>query len=148
MDINKIMSLLPHRYPMLLVDRITEYKAYENISGYKNITINEDIFNGHFPLNPIFPGVLTIEALAQVSGILGFASTNTTASDGKLYLFAGVDDVRFKRPVVPGDKLILKSEVKAVKRNIWRFQTQALVEDKIVCKADLLCAYTDKDEIK
>ena len=148
MDINKIMSLLPHRYPMLLVDRITEYKAYENISGYKNITINEDVFNGHFPLNPIFPGVLTIEALAQVSGILGFASTNTTASDGKLYLFAGVDDVRFKRPVVPGDKLILNSTVKTVKRNIWRFQTQALVEDKIVCKAELLCAYTDKDEIK
>ena len=148
MDINKIMSLLPHRYPMLLVDRITEYKAYENISGYKNITINEDVFNGHFPLNPIFPGVLTIEALAQVSGILGFASTNTNASDGKLYLFAGVDNVRFKRPVVPGDKLVLESEVKTVKRNIWRFQTQALVDDKIVCKAELLCAYTDKDEIK
>ena len=136
MDINKIMSLLPHRYPMLLVDRITDYTAYKNISGYKNITINEDIFNGHFPSNPIFPGVLTIEALAQVSGILGFASTNTTASDGKLYLFAGVDNVR------------LKSEVKTVKRNIWRFQTQALVEEKIVCNAELLCAYTDKDEMK
>ena len=148
MDINKIMSLLPHRYPMLLVDRITDYTVYKDISGYKNITINEDVFNGHFPPNPIFPGVLTIEALAQVSGILGFASTNTTASDGKLYLFAGVDNVRFKRPVVPGDKLILKSEVKTVKRNIWRFQTQALVEDKIVCKAELLCAYTDRDEIK
>jgi 3-hydroxyacyl-[acyl-carrier-protein] dehydratase len=91
---------------------------------------------------------LTIEALAQVSGILGFASTNTTAYDGKLYLFAGVDNVRFKRPVVPGDKLVLESEVKTVKRNIWRFQTQALVDDKIVCKAELLCAYTDKDEIK
>ena len=120
----------------------------KNISGYKNITINEEIFNGHFPSNPIFPGVLTIEALAQVSGILGFASTNTNASDGKLYLFAGVDNVRFKRPVVPGDKLMLNSEVKTVKRNIWRFQTQALVDDKIVCKAELLCAYTDKDEIK
>ncbi|MEC7455870.1 MAG: 3-hydroxyacyl-ACP dehydratase FabZ, partial [Pseudomonadota bacterium] len=110
-------------------------------------TINEEVFNGHFPSNPIFPGVLTIEALAQVSGILGFASTNTNASDGKLYLFAGVDNVRFKRPVVPGDKLVLESEVKTVKRNIWRFQTQALVDDKIVCKAELLCAYTDKDEI-
>lgn len=148
MDINKIMSLLPHRYPMLLVDRITDYTAFKNISGYKNITIGEEVFNGHFPSNPIFPGVLTIEALAQVSGILGFASTNTTASDGKLYLFAGVDNVRFKRPVVPGDKLVLESEVKTVKRNIWRFQTQALVDDRIVCKAELLCAYTDKDEIK
>ena len=84
MDVNKIMSLLPHRYPMLL---LTESRLkHKNISGYKNVTINEEVFNGHFPSNPIFPGVLTIEALAQVSGILGFASTNTTASDGKLYL--------------------------------------------------------------
>ena len=94
MDISKIMSLLPHRYPMLLVDRVTELIPFESIIAYKNITVNEDVFNGHFPSNPIFPGVMTIEALAQVSGLLGFASTETTGADGKLYLFAGEENVR------------------------------------------------------
>lgn len=145
MDISKIMSLLPHRYPMLLVDRVTELIPFESIIAYKNITVNEDVFNGHFPSNPIFPGVMTIEALAQVSGLLGFASTETTGADGKLYLFAGVDNVRFKKPVIPGDKLILKSAVMTVKRNIWRFDTQAIVDDGVVCKAELLCAYVDAE---
>ena len=122
MNVNEIMGLLPHRYPMLLVDRVVEYVPNERILAYKNITVNEEVFNGHFPGAPIFPGVMTIEALAQASGILGFLSTGTTADDGKLYLFAGVDKVRFKRPVVPGDKLMLSSEVEAVKRNIWRFK--------------------------
>ena len=100
--------------------------------------MNEDVFNGHFPGAPIFPGVMTIEALAQASGILGFLSTGTTADDGKLYLFAGVDKVRFKRPVVPGDKLMLSSEVEAVKRNIWRFKTVATVDGEIACAATLV----------
>jgi len=124
MNINEIMALLPHRYPLLLVDRVLELVPNERILAYKNISVNEEVFNGHFPGAPIFPGVLTIEALAQASGILGFASTNTTADDGKLYLFAGVDKVRFKRTVVPGDQLMLSSEVEAVKRNIWRFRTK------------------------
>ena len=132
MNINEIMALLPHRYPLLLVDRVLELVPNERILAYKNISVNEEVFNGHFPGAPIFPGVLTIEALAQASGILGFASTNTTADDGKLYLFAGVDKVRFKRTVVPGDQLMLSSEVEAVKRNIWRFRTTATVD---VCKA-------------
>ena len=114
MNINEIMALLPHRYPLLLVDRVLELVPNERILAYKNISVNEEVFNGHFPGAPIFPGVLTIEALAQASGILGFASTNTTADDGKLYLFAGVDKVRFKRTVVPGDQLMLSSEVEAV----------------------------------
>mgnify|MGYP003989325931 FL=1 len=141
MNINEIMALLPHRYPLLLVDRVLELVPNERILAYKNISVNEEVFNGHFPGAPIFPGVLTIEALAQASGILGFASTNTTADDGKLYLFAGVDKVRFKRTVVPGDQLMLSSEVEAVKRNIWRFRTTATVDGEIACQATLLCAY-------
>ena len=133
MNINEIMTLLPHRYPFLLVDRVTEITPNQNILAYKNISFNEEVFNGHFPGAPIFPGVMTIEALAQASGILGFVSSGTSADDGKLYLFAGVDKVRFKRPVVPGDNLVLASEIEAVKRNIWRFKTSATVEGGIAC---------------
>ena len=148
MNINEIMALLPHRYPLLLVDRVLELVPNERILAYKNISVNEEVFNGHFPGAPIFPGVLTIEALAKASGILGFASTNTTADDGKLYLFAGVDKVRFKRTVVPGDQLMLSSEVEAVKRNIWRFRTTATVDGEIACQATLLCAYRDRENFQ
>jgi len=148
MNINEIMALLPHRYPLLLVDRVLELVPNERILAYKNISVNEEVFNGHFPGAPIFPGVLTIEALAQASGILGFASTNTTADDGKLYLFAGVDKVRFKRTIVPGDQLMLSSEVEAVRRNIWRFRTTATVDDEIACQATLLCAYRDRENFQ
>jgi 3-hydroxyacyl-[acyl-carrier-protein] dehydratase len=148
MTTTEIMSVLPHRYPFLLVDRVLELVEGERILALKNITGNEDVFNGHFPGAPIFPGVLMIEALAQASGILGFRTTNTTADDGKLYLFAGVDKARFKRPVTPGDQLMLESRVIAVKRNIWRFQTRATVNDKLVCEASLLCAYQDRDKVK
>ena len=142
------MALLPHRYPLLLVDRVLELVPNERILAYKNISVNEEVFNGHFPGAPIFPGVLTIEALAQASGILGFASTNTTADDGKLYLFAGVDKVRFKRTVVPGDQLMLSSEVEAVKSNIWRFRTTATVDGETACQATLLCAYRDRENFQ
>ncbi len=148
MTTTEIMSVLPHRYPFLLVDRVLELVEGERILALKNITGNEDVFNGHFPGAPIFPGVLMIEALAQASGILGFRTTNTTADDGKLYLFAGVDKARFKRPVTPGDQLMLESRVIAVKRNIWRFQTRATVNNKLVCEATLLCAYQDRDKVK
>jgi len=148
MNINEIMALLPHRYPLLLVDRVLEIEPNESIVGYKNITVNEEVFNGHFPGAPIFPGVMTIEALAQISGILGFVSTGTTPDDGKLYLFAGVDKVRFKRPVVPGDQLMLTSEVLGVKRNIWRFKPYATVDGEVACEATLLCAYRDRENFK
>ena len=147
MNVNEIMALLPHRYPFLLVDRVVEIVPGERILAYKNISINEDVFNGHFPGAPIFPGVMIVEAMAQVSGLLGFATTGEKADDGKLYLFAGVDKVRFKRPVVPGDQLMLTSEVEAVKRNIWRFRTTATVDGKICCEATLLCAYQDKESL-
>ena len=148
MNINEIMTLLPHRYPFLLVDRVTEITPNQNILAYKNISFSEEVFNGHFPGAPIFPGVMIIEALAQASGILGFVSSGTSADDGKLYLFAGVDKVRFKRPVVPGDKLVLASEIEAVKRNIWRFKTSATVEGEIACEATLLCAYRDRENFE
>ena len=147
MNITEIMDVLPHRYPVLLVDRVTEIVKGEKIVAYKNITGNEEVFNGHFPGAPIFPGVMIVEALAQASGILGFVTTDTTADDGKLYLFAGLDKVRFKAPVVPGDQLMLESEVVAVKRHIWRFQTRATVNGKLVCEATLLCAYQDRDKV-
>jgi 3-hydroxyacyl-[acyl-carrier-protein] dehydratase len=142
MNVNEIMALLPHRYPFLLVDRVVEIVPGERILAYKNISINEDVFNGHFPGAPII-----VEAMAQVSGLLGFATTGEKADDGKLYLFAGVDKVRFKRPVVPGDQLMLTSEIEAVKRNIWRFRTTATVDGKTCCEATLLCAYQDKESL-
>ena len=148
MNINEIMGLLPHRYPFLLVDRVLEVTPGERILAYKNITTNEDVFNGHFPGAPIFPGVMIVEAMAQVSGILGFVTTGESADDGKLYLFAGVDKVRFKRPVVPGDQLMLTSEIEAVKRNIWRFRTTATVDGEIACQATLLCAYRDRENFQ
>ncbi len=148
MDINEIMALLPHRYPMLLVDRVLDITKNERISGYKNVSINEDIFNGHFPGTPILPGVIILEAMAQISGVLGFFSSGQKVDDGMLYLFAGVDKVRFKHPVVPGDQLLLSSEVMSVKRNIWRFSTTAKVGDKLASEAVLLCAYRYRDNIE
>lgn len=145
LDLNQIKTLLPHRYPFLLVDRVDELVEGEHIVAYKNITANEEVFNGHFPGAPIFPGVMIVEAMAQAAGILGFASTKTTAEDGKLYLFAGIDNCRFKRQVVPGDKLVLRAEVLGVKRNIWRFGVKATVDGNIAAEATLLCAYRDRD---
>ncbi|HBO15139.1 MAG TPA: 3-hydroxyacyl-[acyl-carrier-protein] dehydratase FabZ [Porticoccaceae bacterium] len=145
MNINDIMALLPHRYPFLLVDRVTAVVPHTRIAGYKNVSINEDVFNGHFPGAPILPGVFIIEAMAQISGVLGFVSAGQKADDGMLYLFAGVDRVRFKRPVVPGDQLMLTSEVEAVKRNIWRFRTSAMVDGQVASEATLLCAYRERE---
>tara|TARA_S200000501_G_scaffold376357_1_gene431072 strand:+ start:393 stop:830 length:438 start_codon:yes stop_codon:yes gene_type:complete len=145
MDINEIMALLPHRYPMLLVDRVTDVVKDEHISGFKNVSINENIFNGHFPGTPILPGVIILEAMAQISGILGFFSSSQKVDDGMLYLFAGVDNVRFKLPVVPGDQLLLSSKVISVKRDIWRFRTTAKVGNKLASEAELLCAYRYRD---
>lgn len=140
MDISQIKELLPHRYPFLLVDRVVEIVPGERIIAYKNITTNEEVFNGHFPKVPIFPGVMIIEAMAQTAGVLGFATVNKRAEDDVLYLFAGVDGVRFKRQVVPGDRLMLHAEIDSVKRNIWRFNCRATVDEQLACEAQLLCA--------
>jgi len=140
MDVREIRQYLPHRYPFLLVDRVVELEEGKSIRGYKNISINEEVFNGHFPEMPIFPGVMIVEALAQVSGILGFKSLGQKPEDGYLYLFAGIDNVRFKRQVVPGDQLVLESEVVSERRGIWKFAGKASVDGELAAAADILCA--------
>lgn len=140
MDIAQIKKYLPHRYPFLLVDRVVELIENDRIVAYKNISANEDVFNGHFPQAPIFPGVLIIEAMAQAAGILGFKSANKTPEDGSIYLFAGIDNVRFKRQVVPGDQLQLEAQIVSVKRGIWKFECKATVDGGLVASATILCA--------
>lgn len=136
-EINEIMSLLPHRYPFLLIDRVTDYTLGKSISAYKNITINEPCFTGHFPAQPIFPGVLILEAMAQAAGILGF---KTMGNNDQLYLYAGIDKARFKHPVVPGDRLDIDIELIKERRGIWKFTGTAKVGSKEVCIGDFMCA--------
>ena len=135
--IAEILDYLPHRYPLLLIDRVTNLVPGESISGYKNVTINEDMFNGHFPNQPIMPGVLIIEAAAQLSGILAFETIGTRPSDGKNYLFGGVEKARFKRPVVPGDRLDLKSVIIAQRAKMMKFAIEAHVSDETACSAKI-----------
>jgi 3-hydroxyacyl-[acyl-carrier-protein] dehydratase len=140
LDIKAIMDVLPHRYPFLLLDRVVDYVPHESIRAYKNVTMNEDCFNGHFPGQPIFPGVLILEAMAQASGVLGFKSMD---SNDQLYLYAGIDKARFKHPVVPGDRLDIEVTVVKVKRNIWKFVGVASVDGKEACAAEFMCALKD-----
>lgn len=140
MDIQEILEHLPHRYPFLLVDRVLECEPGKSLKALKNISVNEPMFTGHFPERPIFPGVLIMEALAQATGILAFKSTNTKPDGSSLYYFAGIDNCRFKQPVVPGDQMILEVEVIKEKRGIWKFSGVAKVDGKVVASADLMCA--------
>jgi len=146
MDINEIRFYLPHRYPFLFLDRVTELVEGEYILATKNITINEPIFDGHFPDNPIFPGVCIIEAMAQASGVLALKTIGTGAEANKAYVIAGVDKVRFKRSAIPGDQLIIRSEVLSRKRSIWKFKTEARVDGQLVGSAEILCAERDLDD--
>lgn len=136
-EIEEILELLPHRYPFLLVDRVVDYTLNESITAYKNITFNEPCFTGHFPGKPIFPGVLILEALAQAAGLLGF---KTAGNSDDLYLYAGIDKARFKRPVVPGDRLDMQVMLIKERRGIWKFHGIASVEGKEVCEAEFMCA--------
>ena len=140
MQYDQIKHYLPHRYPFMLIDRVTACRPDEWITGYKNISINEELFNGHFPDNPIMPGVLMVEAMAQLSGILGFISANQTAESGYLYLFAGVDKVRFKKLVVPGDQLVIRSKTIMNKRDIYKFACTAHVDGQLACSAEIMIA--------
>ncbi len=133
------MALLPHRYPFLLIDRVLDFTPGESLTAIKNVTINEPIFTGHFPGMPIFPGVLILEAMAQATGILGF-KTVTERADNELYLFAAIDEARFKRPVVPGDTMVIEVKFLKERRNMWKFYCEAKVDDQIVCTAELMCA--------
>lgn len=137
---DQIKLYLPHRYPFMLIDRVTACSPDNWITGYKNITTNEELFNGHFPDNPIMPGVLMVEAMAQLAGILGFISANQTSKDGYLYLFAGVDKVRFKRLVSTGDTLVLRAKTLMNKREIYKFSCTAHVDGVLACSAEIMIA--------
>jgi 3-hydroxyacyl-[acyl-carrier-protein] dehydratase len=140
MQITDIHRYLPHRYPFLLVDRVVEVTAGNSIVAYKNLTINEPFFAGHFPGNPIFPGVLLVEAMAQAAGILGFYSQGKTNADGSTYYFAGADNLRFRRPCVPGDRVMLRATVVSQRRGIWKFDVSSDVDGELAATATILCA--------
>jgi 3-hydroxyacyl-[acyl-carrier-protein] dehydratase len=140
MDIDEIKEYLPHRYPFLLVDRVLELNLGESILAYKNITYNEQLFQGHFPDKAVFPGVLTVEAMAQAAGILGFRTMDKKPQDGSMYLFVGADKLRFKRQIIPGDQLMLRATVLSEKRGIWKFKVSADVDEKVCASATILCA--------
>jgi 3-hydroxyacyl-[acyl-carrier-protein] dehydratase len=140
LNIEAIKELLPHRYPFLLLDRVTEYVEGESIKGYKNVSANEQLFQGHFPENAIFPGVLICEAMAQLTAVYGFLSSGNRPSDGYLYLFAGLDNVKFKRPVTPGDRLDMEITFVSARRGMVKVTGKATVDGNVVASADILCA--------
>lgn len=139
LHIEEILELLPHRYPFLLVDRVLDFEEGRFLRAVKNVTVNEPFFQGHFPGKPIFPGVLILEAMAQATGILAFKSVGKL-EPGELYYFAGIDEARFKRPVLPGDQMIMEVTFEKTRRGLTRFKGVALVDDKIVCEATMMCA--------
>jgi len=142
LDVTEIMELLPHRYPFLLVDRITEIDPGKKIVGLKNVTINEPFFPGHFPGHPVMPGVLIVEAMAQVAAILVYSSSDD--NKGKITYFVGIENTKFRKPVVPGDQLRLELEVIGVRRGIYTFSGKAYVEGKLVTESELRATFADK----
>ena len=139
MDIHQILKQLPHRYPILLVDRVLEIEKGKSIKALKNVTINEPFFMGHFPHHPVMPGVLMLEAMAQAAALLAFETLGVTPDDKTVYYFAGIDGARFKRPVEPGDQLMLHVTLDRIKSGIVKFTTDARVGDAVVAEADLMC---------
>jgi 3-hydroxyacyl-[acyl-carrier-protein] dehydratase len=143
LDIGMIRRLLPHRYPMLLVDKVLDWEAGKFLRAVKNVTVNEPFFQGHFPAYPVMPGVLVIEAMAQVAGLLTMLSDVARRDGSQLVLFAGIDEARFKRQVFPGDTLMLEAQLERAVRGVGRFHTRATVGDQLVCEAQLLAAIRD-----
>lgn len=142
-EIQEIMSYLPHRYPMLLVDRVIDFEVGKTLHAIKNVTINEPIFTGHFPGKPVFPGVLILEAMAQATGLLGFKTIEQEKGEvdpNELYLFAAIDNARFKRPVTPGDTIDFHVEFVTEKRGIWKFKGKAMVDGQLAASAEIMCA--------
>lgn len=148
MSIHQVMRYLPHRYPFLLVDRVTDLRPGEYLEAIKNVSINEPYFQGHFPIRPVMPGVLILEALAQATGLLAFKTQearNENQDKRQLYLFVGIDEARFRRQVEPGDQLLLRVELLRVVRGIWRFKAEARVSSEVVASATLMCAGKEID---
>lgn len=139
MDIHQILKQLPHRYPILLVDRVLEIEKGKSIKALKNVTINEPFFVGHFPHRPVMPGVLMLEAMAQTAALLAFDTLGTTPDDKTVYYFAGIDGARFKRPVEPGDQLVMTVTLERMKAGIFKFKGVTRVGEDIACEAELMC---------
>jgi len=140
MDVTEIRRFLAHRYPFLLVDRVTQFESGKSLTAIKNVTINEPFFNGHFPDQPIMPGVLIVEAMAQATGLLGFRTMDEEPQTDMLYILVGIDKVKFKKQVVPGDQLVLRAEVLRQKGQMWIFKTEARVDGEIAAIAEIKCA--------
>jgi len=139
MDIHQILRQLPHRYPILLVDRVLELEKGKRIKALKNVTINEPFFEGHFPHRPVMPGVLMLEAMAQTAALLSFATVGVTPDDKTVYYFAGIDGARFKRPVEPGDQLVMEVSLGRMKAGMFKFKGTAHVGTELACEAELMC---------
>lgn len=139
MDIHEILKQLPHRYPFLLVDKVVELERNKRILAVKNVTYNEPFFTGHFPGRPVMPGVLMLEALAQAAGLLAFDAMGQVPDENNIYYFVGIDSARFKRPVEPGDQLLLEASIDRVRAGIWKFKGIARVGDDVACEAELMC---------
>ena len=140
LDINAILKQLPHRYPFLLVDRVIECEKGKSIRAIKNVTYNEPFFPGHFPYRPVMPGVMIIEALAQTAGILAFLTAGVIPDENTRFFFVGIDKARFRKPVEPGDQLVLTATLERSMKGIWKFSTVALVDEKEVCSAEMMVA--------
>ena len=139
MDIHQILKLLPHRYPILLVDRVLEIEKGKRIKAMKNVSINEPFFMGHFPKYPVMPGVLMLEAMAQTAALLAFHAMDVMPDENTVYYFAGIDDARFKRPVGPGDQIIMDVTLDRMKAGILKFSAKSTVDGNLVCQAGLMC---------
>ena len=139
MDIHQILKQLPHRYPILLVDRVLSIELGKSIRANKNVTINEPFFTGHFPHRPVMPGVLMLEAMAQSAALLSFATQGVTPDDKTVYYFAGIDAARFKRPVEPGDQLVMDVSLERAKAGIYKFRGVSRVGEEVACEAELMC---------
>jgi 3-hydroxyacyl-[acyl-carrier-protein] dehydratase len=139
MDIYEILKCLPHRYPLILVDRVVSLELGQKIHAYKNVSINEPYFSGHFPHHPVMPGVLIVEALAQAAALLTIRSENMEKDTGQVYYFVGIDGVRFKKPVIAGDQLALKVEITRQLKGVWKYAARAEVDEQIVTEAQLMC---------
>ena len=144
LEIGDILNLLPHRYPFLLVDKVVDFEPYEFIKAIKNVTINEPFFSGHFPDHPVMPGVLIIEAMAQAAALLAFKSLGHGKPAGSVVYFVGIDGARFKRPVVPGDQLLIEAKIIRNLKGIWKFEASAKVGDVVASEATLMCTMRDK----
>ena len=140
MDINAVLKQLPHRYPFLLVDRVVACIPGQTIEAIKNVTVNEPFFSGHFPHRPVMPGVMILEALAQAAGILAFKTAGVVPDESTRFYFVGIDDARFRKPVEPGDQLVLKARLERALRGIWKFTTVAEVDGQVVCSATMMVA--------